>query len=177
VHFVDNRTFQEKIYLIRFDEILGDHSCDSLAQMLFNLIERFKITTKFACVVCDAASNNIKAIESLSSKIESSVMSKITKAIDKKGIFSNASQETKENDAIEKLVEQVCNFCGDEQCVRCTSHKIHNVALVVIKHTSVDYSETLKRISNKNLHYYTDVVEEEADIPTEDEEVDEIDDG
>jgi hypothetical protein len=95
VHFVDNRTFEEKIYLIGFDEIVGDHSGNSLARMLFNLIEAFNITTKLVCVVCDAASNNIKAMEPLSSMIESSVKSKITKAIDKKGIFANTSQETR----------------------------------------------------------------------------------
>jgi hypothetical protein len=55
-----------------------------------------------------------------------------------KGIFANDSQETQENDAIENLVKQLYNLCGDAQCVRCTSHIIYNVALIVFWRSARD---------------------------------------
>jgi hypothetical protein len=40
----------------------------------------------------------------------------------------------------------------------------------------MDYFETVKRVSNNNLHYHTDVVEDETRITTDDKGVHEIDD-
>src|SRR5579862_8663868 len=64
-HWIDT-DFKLNKALLCFTKLIGTHSGQKMAEILFRVLEVFEITSKLFCITTDAATNNETLIKSLS---------------------------------------------------------------------------------------------------------------